>query len=468
MAGTWWVEVAGSRVVAGSPQPYVLVITSGAAAPAGAGSLALDRDVYPCDGTAGITLRDADLVGQTTQVTVSSTTDPDGVEVTVSDTGGTGRLTGQVVLGSQLAVLHGDALLAISPDGGTTHATVDCVPPVIGNVAITGLTSKTARLSWTTSEPADTRLGAQVVSWGRTSSHSVPLAPLSPCTAYSPVFSSADGAGNIATGPPAPFETLGEQVRFSDSFESGAPGWQNPDKGGGGNVIQWLLTSSAFASPVRSWTDSVSGNYSNNSSNFLISPPVDLTNAHDAVVRFMHSYAIEEGFDAGYVEYSLNGTDWADPLAKFSGITSGFVPAEVALPPAAAGHPQVWIRFRLTTDNSISFDGWYIDDVVVVARKDCSEVEGLDVELGAVTGQPHLSWLPSPSATSYDVVRGTIPVGGVYGSCLATQVISASYDDLSAAAGVSYFYLVAGVGAAGRGTLGSNSAGLEHPMVPCP
>jgi subtilisin family serine protease len=467
MAGTWWVEVSGGRVASASPQPYMLLATSGAAAAPSDGSVSLDRDVYRCQDGATVTLRDTDLGGQPqTEVTVTSTTDPIGVTVVL--TAGPGSIfTGQVTLGDQVAVAHGDALVVTSAEAGTARASVDCVPPVITGASITGVGSRGARLTWNTDEPADTRHAGQVLSHGRTLQHAVSLAPLAPCTAYAPDYASADAAGNLTAGFPVPFETLGEQVRLQDSFETGAPGWQNPAKGVA-NVIQWMLTSTASSSPVRSWTDSVEGNYRENSSNVLISPPFNLSFARDAVVRFMHRYAIEEGFDAGFVEYSLDGENWLPPVARFSGIAPSFVPAEVALPPETSGQPQVWLRFRLEVDNSISFDGWYLDDVQVVARQDCSGVEQLDVDLDLETGFPRLSWLPSPSATGYDVVRGTLPVAGVYGTCLATQVAGTTYDDVSAQPAISYFYLVAGTGGAGRGTLGTNSAGVERPQVPCP
>ncbi len=465
-AGVWRVEVAGSRVASGASQEYVLLLSTGPAAPPQEGTILLDRDVYRCNASMAIALRDPDLAGLgSTSVDVTSTSDPGGTAVTLNELSPPGSFGGTVTLGSSIAVVHGDSLTVSAPGAGVAHAAVDCVPPVISAVTISGLSSRAARLSWFTDEPADSRYQGQVLSSGRSLQHAVPLAALSPCTAYAPTFGSADAAGNLATAG-AGFETLGEQARFTDAFETGAPGWQNPDKGGGGNVIQWQLTSSSFASPIRAWTDSVGGNYRDNSENELISPPVDLRSTHDAVVRFNHRYAIEQGYDAGFVDWSLDGNDWV-PAASFSGQQTAFQPAEVALPPEARG-PQVRVRFRLKADNSLSFDGWYVDDVQIVARLDCSEVEGFDVDLVPGTGIPRLTWLPSPSASSYDIVRGILPVAGVYGTCLAPQVQAVQFDDVAATPGVSYFYLVAGQGPAGHGTLGTNSNGTERPGPACP
>ena len=467
MAGTWRVEVSGSRVAGASPQRYALVIGSGSDPGPGAPALSLDRAVYRCQDAVAVVLEAPDLAGSGSAEAAASTgSDPAGVPLTLTEAAA-GIFTATLALGTELAASHGDTLEVTSAAAAPARAGVDCVAPVLSGALVTALTSRSARVVWTTDEPADTRVDGAVRSFGARLQHSAALDGLAPCSAYAPSAASADQAGNLGTLPPLPFETLGEMVRFVDHFESGAPGWQNPDKGGGGNVIQWLLTSTAFASPVRSWTDSAGGNYRDNSDNVLISPPLDLRFGRNVLLTFKHRYAIEEGFDAGRIEYSLDGSTWSDPVASFSGIASSFVEASVPLPPAVDNQPQVRLRFRLLTDNSLAFDGWYVDDVAVLARADCSEVEGLDV-VTAPGGAPRLIWADSPGASAYEVFRGELPMTGVYGQCLAAGVEASPYDDLSADPSLSHFYLVAGVGGAGRGTLGIRSDGTERTAPVCP
>ena len=133
---------------------------------------------------------------------------------------------------------------------------------------------------------------------------------------------------------------------------------------------------------------------------------IDLSGAASASVTFSHIAATEAGFDYGYVEYSTDGgstwttftpanylgsaatsvfgtsgfarftkasyTDWN---AAFTGTTStpGTGPATSLwktetfnIPAAALTSSQFRVRFRYTTDSSVNYYGWLIDDVRVV------------------------------------------------------------------------------------------------------
>jgi gliding motility-associated-like protein len=134
---------------------------------------------------------------------------------------------------------------------------------------------------------------------------------------------------------------------------------------------------------------------------------VNLVGASSATLTFSHIAAMEgssTSYDYGYVEYSTDGgTTWitftpanysgtastavfntnarfstksyADWISTFSGSTStpGTGPATSLwktetfnIPAAALTSSQFRIRFRYTTDSSVNFYGWLIDDVKIV------------------------------------------------------------------------------------------------------
>ena len=91
---------------------------------------------------------------------------------------------------------------------------VDVTPPVISGVAATPGPENTAAVTWTTDEPADSRvdfglspeaLTGTAASALLVTSHSVTLAGLSPSTTYYFRVTSTDGAGNTATTEVATF-----------------------------------------------------------------------------------------------------------------------------------------------------------------------------------------------------------------------------------------------------------------------
>jgi trimeric autotransporter adhesin len=130
---------------------------------------------------------------------------------------------------------------------------------------------------------------------------------------------------------------------------------------------------------------------------------IDLSSAASAVVTFKHIAAMEAGYDYGYVEYSTDGgttwttftpanytgtasatifnanarftknsyTDW-NTVFTSSTSTPGAGPAtslwktETFTVPTTALSNQFRVRFRYTTDTSVNYFGWLIDDVKVV------------------------------------------------------------------------------------------------------
>ncbi|MGR6543666.1 S8 family serine peptidase [Paenibacillus tundrae] len=150
---------------------------------------------------------------------------------------------------------------------------------------------------------------------------------------------------------------------YSDSFDGDSDnGWTHA-----GTKDEWERgvpvngPASAVSAP-NVWATDLDSTYENGSNYALVSPVVDLTELPEATLTFNHWYEIEGGYDYGYVEATTDGGATWSELGKFSHNTIGkqWTPVFYDLH-AFTGH-EAQFRFRLTSDNSVVKQGWYIDD----------------------------------------------------------------------------------------------------------
>lgn len=110
--------------------------------------------------------------------------------------------------------------LAVSSDGSfTTDPLPDTAAPVISSVGVSGIGSTTAMVSWTTDEPATSKVyfasgttldlatATALVSTALTTTHVMTLDGLTASTTYSFAVQSSDAAGNTATSATSSFAT---------------------------------------------------------------------------------------------------------------------------------------------------------------------------------------------------------------------------------------------------------------------
>jgi hypothetical protein len=159
------------------------------------------------------------------------------------------------------------------------------------------------------------------------------------------------------------------------------PGWTaanaiNPDG------VLWQTSNSGLPTPP---ADSLPNAAWVNDSAFLsdkrlTSPPVTVPALQNSILTFRHNYDVEDGFDGGVLEISIDGGAFQDaagfifqggyngtistccgnPLAgrqAWTGSSGGFVPTTVILP---QGHTNT-LRWRMGSDNGGSGQGWRID-----------------------------------------------------------------------------------------------------------
>ena len=159
---------------------------------------------------------------------------------------------------------------------------------------------------------------------------------------------------------------------FSDSLNSLA-NW---------TTSGWQITSSTFSSAPSSLTDSPNGSYSNNTNNIItLKTPINLANFSAASLSFKAKWDIESGIDYAQVLISTNnGSSWSSMCGKYSrsstikqdnyqpiydGIQKDWVTENINLKDFLG--KQILIRFRVVSDDVITKDGFYIDDIAVTA-----------------------------------------------------------------------------------------------------
>ena len=126
----------------------------------------------------------------------------------------------------------------------------------------------------------------------------------------------------------------------------------------------WHTTEYTSYSPTTCWRCGVGDdqNYLDNMNSSLITP--EFAVGSQATVSFWHKYVIENGYDYGFLEYSTDGgSSWAE-LASYTGNLSTWTQASYDINGIPLGS-RVMLRFRFTSDYSLNYSGWHIDDISV-------------------------------------------------------------------------------------------------------
>jgi bacillopeptidase F len=161
---------------------------------------------------------------------------------------------------------------------------------------------------------------------------------------------------------------------FSDDFESGQGTWTtgaNPLDAG--NTL-WGLGTPAVApfgpiaanSGANCFGTNIDDNYEIEANIWLRSPPIDLTGAAAATLRYFHFTDIEQTFDSGTLRIldDADDSELAVLATGIEGTTADWRQVTKNLPAAALGK-TIKLEFLFQSDNIENQAGWYIDDVEV-------------------------------------------------------------------------------------------------------
>jgi hypothetical protein len=365
-----------------------------------AASITLNQTVYTCSSTVGVTVLDS--TPGTGPWSGQAWSTSDATPRTFALTGAAPNLTGSFTTttgaggAGVVHVANGDTLTVrfVDPDYcGTpnqnvdTTATIDCVGPVISNVLATNVTDSGATITWTTNESANSR-----VTYGTSSppgtnkddlityvtSHSVTLTGLATCTTYGFSVTSVDAAGNSTTdtngGAYYPFTTSGRYFAFGpDHVESGAGSWVA--SGTAGSI--WHIDTCRADSATHAWKAGASdaptctAQYGDSVTTDLTSGVIALgSTGHGLHLRWNEWYSTESGYDYCLPQISTDGgTTWTDLVTHYSGASTGWGARDMDL--AAYTGSNVKIRFHFTSDTSVTYEGWYVDDIEVSKSQAC-------------------------------------------------------------------------------------------------
>jgi bacillopeptidase F len=173
-------------------------------------------------------------------------------------------------------------------------------------------------------------------------------------------------------GPQAhALQPLATSVYFSD-FEANNGGF-TVDPASANSSWTWgvptLVGPSAAHSGTKLWATNLSGNYNDNENSSIDSPVIDLSGYEDGIVivDWWQWINTEAGFDNVYVDASYDaGSNWTN-IYSFSGDATTWTEQSVTLPSTFATD-SLQIRFRMVSDSSNNFEGFYVDDVGISAE----------------------------------------------------------------------------------------------------
>jgi carboxypeptidase T len=256
---------------------------------------------------------------------------------------------------------------------------------------------------------------------------------------------------------------------FSEDFESGAPDWTHSSPSGWGD--QWHISTEMVHGGTQSYKcgDTGTGVYANLLDARLVSPTI-ANLPSDARLYFwiwiqgeLSGAYPDSAYDGGIFEISANGGAFTEvaPVGgypkTFRWTSGGGSPAtgpmrgmpcwadnqtwtQVAVDLTSFAGQSIQLRYRFGSDAGTGHEGWYVDDVQIVALGEpVVDVTGVVI---AVEGNDlHLYW-NSDSNYGYRIYSDTDPMGTF--STMETETTANDWVDVGGASAAMKFYIVRG------------------------
>jgi subtilisin family serine protease len=154
---------------------------------------------------------------------------------------------------------------------------------------------------------------------------------------------------------------------YLEDFESDNGGYT--PSGSSADLWQWgvpVTWPGGCASGDKCWGTNLNGNYPNNASSVLTSPSINLSGVSGLLeATWWQALHMEFSvYDMAYAEVSINGGGWT-VMWEHTGGTSQTDWTQRSYDISAAAGGTVQFRFRITTDSSVVYNGYYIDQVAI-------------------------------------------------------------------------------------------------------
>ena len=408
--------------------PLELTVPTGAPS---CGVISFAAEKWNCDSDVLIQVMDSDLnlndsVADTAEVTVSSTSDPDGCTVILTeielDCGifeGTCH-TSEPAGSGDLFVVHGDTITARYEDQDCNSSTsvveayaeTDCQGPNITNIQILDISTSGADIHWVTNEPASTQIrygtalppDQLMEGEGYSTFHNLVIDSLDPCTPVYFEIIGEDMWGNVTVNDNSQnyflFTTYQQIVLLDETMDSN-PGWQmdgnwawGEPTGQGGDHGNPDPTTGYTGVNVLGYN--LDGDYPDNMTwtDYAVTEPLNCAGAPTVYLSFWCWLGLEnDQYDHAYIDVSPDGGAtwtlvWANSFNRDGGVWEYW---EFDISAIAGGRNNVMIRWGIgPTDQGWHFCGWNIDDVMVELVKECVET----------TPTPTPSYTPTPTPSA--------------------------------------------------------------------
>ncbi|HOW80542.1 MAG TPA: S8 family serine peptidase, partial [Verrucomicrobiota bacterium] len=197
-------------------------------------------------------------------------------------------------------------------------------------------------------------------------------------TDHTDAITSFSNYGTVSVDIGAPGEDILSTVPGIYRAQSGDIFFDNVENGAGNWVVSsnntWAISTNqeVFAnpafpvpSPTHFWSDSPGGTYGRNvATNLTYNANINLTAYSGQTIYFGIGAAayIEDAYDHGYVQFSANGGSTWTTIADFTGFANywGYYSWVI---PESFKTAQFRMRFSFTSDNSVQYNGWLIDNI---------------------------------------------------------------------------------------------------------
>lgn len=274
---------------------------------------------------------------------------------------------------------------------------------------------------------------------------------------------------NIATA-----KTLPAAILYQDSMENGLNGWTvSGTAGPAGGAPLWHQSQRRSASPTTSWYygQEATGNYdtgpSSTNSGSITSPEIDIANVPGVELSFQHYLETEDfpPFDTASVEVSTDGGNTWTTLLKRTSTGKKWSKENLPLVAPALPAPSVKVKIRFSFDTLDplfnNFEGWYVDDVVILAPKPLAPVADIkaDGSDGPITipylGSVSLTWCGA-SATPCAYASSCTVTAGPGNAPPTWSGTAGSYQTGNLASSVAYTLECQGVGGSAKDSVQVN------------
>ena len=350
----------------------------------------------------------------------------------------------------------------------------DTTDPIISGVQAVDVTDTSARIIWTTDEPADSRVdygpdtdyGLQASDGALVMSHSITLANLAPNTTYHYRVTSRDSSNNPATSGDYPFTTLSEPPPV-ENYATSDYATQIGSRVGSylDTLVRDNLTEALSEAIL------AEGKPSKRHDELSHIWTFDVTGGNSVVFYVDACKSASPDGDGFVFSYSTDGIAYADMLTITKTVDDDAYQT-YPLPNAVEGIVYVRVRDTDRTAGKQSLDTVYIDHMYVLCSGSAPDLPpsaptGLTATAG--NGLVQLDWEDNPESdfvNHYSVYRSEI-MGGPYGADEFVEIATASgYVDSGLANGTVYYYVVTAVDSGGQESTASQEVSATPGAAP--